>query len=151
MQFLSLVLLDFAFFVSDFVAGKMQLLLLPLFCLTVAAGAGFAPAHVKVEYKNALNYQEVQGLSTAKPRFFWQMAATASSSSSSSSPQRDLTQSAYQIKVFQTFISPGLTHYKREDRVLAANLVWDSDYVKSSQTSHVAYEGSALSSFSVFR
>jgi len=98
-------------------------MLYPIFlivCFVLRAHCGIlAPADVLVEYMRRPTIE------IAKPRFFWLPTHS----------ERDITQSAYQIKVYA---------------VLTGVAMWDSGKVASGISSHVEYGGLALTSNTVY-
>ena len=72
------------------------------------------------------NRENPIGLDTGKPRFTWIM----------SSDKRNVNQSAYQIKVAES----------ESNLKKGADLVWNSEMIKSDQSVHVVYNGEELKS-----
>jgi alpha-L-rhamnosidase len=107
-----------------------------LLLLAMPAGETYAKAHrfrmvsklrvagLRTEYK-----EDPLGIDEMRPRLSWQLQSIQAN-------ERGVTQSAYQVRV-----APSLRELQ-----LGKNLVWDSDEVKSSDSTQQVYGGPALRS-----
>ena len=99
---------------------------IPITALFVLCAIFNATSQITVNKLLTENRENPIGLDTGKPRFTWIMSST----------KRNVSQSAYQIRV------------ARSESLLkkGKDLVWDSDVVKSGQSVHVMYNGDGLKS-----
>lgn len=98
--------------------GMMLFFLAP----TTALAQKLSLQNVRTEYKT-----NPIGLGTTTPRFSWEIQANK---------KRNVYQSAYQVRCAAN----------EKDLKAGKNLLWDTDWVESSQSNHITYAGKALAS-----